>query len=72
MADLTLYGADYSVYTRIVRLVMEELELEYETIETDIFNPGAWPQIQHVIGSEYSLSIMFHHHDGVSHIAKSK
>lgn len=43
MAALKLYGADYSVYTRIARLVLEELGLEYETIATDIFTPAAWP-----------------------------
>ena len=43
MSDLKLYGADYSVYTRVARLVLEELHLDYEMIETDIFTPDAWP-----------------------------
>lgn len=43
MAHLKLYGADYSVYTRIARLVLEELKLGYDLIATDIFTPEAWP-----------------------------
>jgi glutathione S-transferase len=35
--DIAVYGAPYSVYTRIVRLVLEEKALPYRLIETDIF-----------------------------------
>jgi glutathione S-transferase len=34
---LTLYGANYSVYVRIARLVLEELGLAHERISIDIF-----------------------------------
>lgn len=34
---LTLYGLAYSVYTRIVRLVLEEKTLPYRLIDTDVF-----------------------------------
>lgn len=43
MKPVTLYGASYSVYTRIARLVMEELELPYRLEEVDIFDPEARP-----------------------------
>ena len=32
-----LWGAEYSVYTRIVRLVLAECEVKYEWVEVDIF-----------------------------------
>jgi glutathione S-transferase len=32
-----LWGAEYSVYTRIVRLVLAECEVKYERVEVDIF-----------------------------------
>ncbi len=34
---LTLYGLDYSVYTRIARLALAEKGIEYELVETDVF-----------------------------------
>lgn len=34
----TLFGAAYSVYVRIVRLVLEELGVRYELAEVDIFS----------------------------------
>ncbi len=38
-----LYGAAYSVYTRIARLVLEEKDVPYRLIETDIFAAGGPP-----------------------------
>ena len=35
-----LFGAPYSVYTRIVRLALEEKGLAYRLVETDIFSPS--------------------------------
>jgi len=37
MTRLTLFGASYSVYVRIVRLVLEELGVRYDLAEVDIF-----------------------------------
>lgn len=34
---VTLYGADYSVYVRIVRLALEEKGVEYRLVPVDIF-----------------------------------
>ena len=38
MGRLTLFGATYSVYVRIVRLVLEEAGIPYELVEVDIFD----------------------------------
>jgi glutathione S-transferase len=35
-----VYGADYSVYVRIVRLVLEEKGVGYELVPVDAFAPG--------------------------------
>ena len=43
MDHVTLYGATYSVFTRIARLVMEEAGVGYRLIEVDIFDPDALP-----------------------------
>ena len=37
MADFKLYGATYSVFVRIVRLVLEETRVPYDLIEVDIY-----------------------------------
>ena len=37
MNRVTLFGASYSVYVRIVRLVLEEIGVPYELVEIDIF-----------------------------------
>ncbi len=39
----TLFGATYSVYTRIPRLVLEEKAVPYRLEEIDIFAPGGPP-----------------------------
>jgi glutathione S-transferase len=36
---VTLYGADYSVYVRIARMVLEEARVPYTLVEVDIFTP---------------------------------
>lgn len=43
MSELTLYGADYSVYTRIVRLVLAEKTLTHRFVELDVFAAGGPP-----------------------------
>ena len=43
MNNVTLYGATYSVFTRIARLVLEEAEVGYRLIEVDIFDREALP-----------------------------
>lgn len=43
MADYLLFGADYSVYTRIPRLVLEEVGATYRLEPVDIFAEGGPP-----------------------------
>ncbi len=43
MNNVTLFGATYSVFTRIARLVLEEAEVGYRLIEVDIFDWDALP-----------------------------
>lgn len=38
MGQATLFGAAYSVYVRIARLVMEEVCMPYDLVEVDIFS----------------------------------
>ncbi|BCH33568.1 glutathione S-transferase [Mesorhizobium sp. L-8-10] len=40
---IRVFGADYSVYVRIVRLTLEEKGIGYELIPVDIFAPGGPP-----------------------------
>jgi glutathione S-transferase len=37
MNQVTVFGASYSVYVRIVRLVLEEIGVPYDLVEIDIF-----------------------------------
>jgi glutathione S-transferase len=43
MNRVTLFGASYSVYVRIARLVLEETGVPYELIEVDIFSKDSLP-----------------------------
>ena len=43
MSEVTVYGATYSVYVRIVRLVLEETRVPYELVEIDIFSKDRLP-----------------------------
>lgn len=43
MSQVTVYGASYSVYVRIVRLVLEEVRVPYELAEIDIFSKDSLP-----------------------------
>ncbi len=43
MSELTVYGLARSVYTRIVRLVLEEKGLAYTLEEVEIFGPSGVP-----------------------------
>ena len=43
MAGSALYGAAYSVYVRIARLVLEEAGAAYDLVELDIFAPETVP-----------------------------
>lgn len=43
MSGMVLFGAAYSVYVRIPRLVLEELGLAYELVEVDIFTKESVP-----------------------------
>jgi glutathione S-transferase len=43
MNRVTVFGASYSVYVRIVRLVLEETAVPYELVEIDIFSKDSLP-----------------------------
>lgn len=43
MTRITLFGAPYSVYVRIARLVLEELGIRYDLAEVDIFSKDGVP-----------------------------
>jgi len=43
MKRATLFGAPYSVYVRIVRLVLEEIGAPYDLVEIDIFSKETVP-----------------------------
>ena len=43
MSEFVVYGARYSVYTRIVLLVLEESEAHYRLEHVDIFDPASLP-----------------------------
>ena len=43
MSEVTVFGASYSVYVRIVRLVLEETRIPYELVEVDIFSKDSVP-----------------------------
>lgn len=38
-----LYGASYSVYVRIIRLVLTECGQPYDLVDVDIFDASKWP-----------------------------
>jgi glutathione S-transferase len=63
-APVFLFGARYSVYTRIARLVLEEKGVGYELVEVDVFAPGGPPPehlARHPFGRIPALR-----HDGVT------
>ena len=43
MSQVTVFGASYSVYVRIVRLALEETRTPYELVEIDIFTRDSVP-----------------------------
>ena len=43
MNRVTVFGASYSVYVRIVRLVLEEIGVPYQLVEIDIFAKETLP-----------------------------
>jgi glutathione S-transferase len=43
MEPARLYGAEYSVYARIARLVLEEAGLPYDLVEVDVFSDHGLP-----------------------------
>jgi len=44
MTNVTLFGASYSVYVRIARLVLEEIGMPYDLVEIDIFARDSVPK----------------------------
>ncbi len=43
MEPATLYGAEYSVYTRLARLVLEEAGVPHGLVEVDVFSDSGLP-----------------------------
>lgn len=43
MAKPTLYGADYSVYVRIVRMALREKRVDHDLVPVDVFTEGGPP-----------------------------
>ena len=43
MTQIALYGAPYSVYVRIARLVLHEIGVNYDLVPIDIFTPDSLP-----------------------------
>ncbi|MER9348466.1 glutathione S-transferase family protein [Mesorhizobium sp. M0227] len=43
MSKPIVYGADYSVYVRIVRLVLKEKDIDYELVPVDVFAADGIP-----------------------------
>lgn len=44
MGKPRVFGADYSVYVRIVRLVLSEKQIDYELAPVDVFAPDGVPE----------------------------
>ncbi len=64
MAKPKLYGADYSVYVRIVRLALAQKDVDHDLVSVDIFaegGPPAWYRDIHPFGR-----IPAFEHDGLS------
>ena len=62
MTDVTVFGAAYSVYVRIVRLALEEKGVPYELQEVDIFADGG-PPAEHVARHPFAKIPAFAHGD---------
>jgi len=59
---VTLYGADYSVYTRIARLALEEKGVAYDFEPVDIFAHGAALE-EYLLRHPFSKIPAFEHED---------
>ena len=55
-----IFGAPYSVYVRVVRLVLEEKGVHYELIPVDIFAPGG-PPPEHMTRHPFGKIPAFEH-----------
>ncbi len=62
MTDVTVFGAAYSVYVRIVRLALEEKGVPYRLEEVDIFADGG-PPTEHVARHPFAKIPAFAHGD---------
>jgi len=62
MGQATLFGAAYSVYVRIARLVMEEVGMPYDRVEIDVFSKDGLPAdyaARHILSAKFRpLSMM--------------
>ncbi len=59
---ITLYGADYSVYTRIARLALLEKGVPYRLEPVDVFAPGG-PPPDHLARQPFGRIPAFRHDD---------
>ena len=62
MADVTVFGAAYSVYARSVRLALEEKRVPYRLEEVDVFGPGGAPA-DHLARHPFGRIPAFRHGD---------
>ena len=58
-----VFGAGYSVYVRVVRLVLDEKRVTYELVEIDVFSPDG-PPPEHVAHRHPFGRIPAFEHDG--------
>ncbi|MFM0594433.1 glutathione S-transferase N-terminal domain-containing protein [Paraburkholderia dilworthii] len=57
---VTLYGAAWSVYVRIVRLALEEKHVKYDLVEVDVFSKTGVPE-DHFTRHPFSRVPAFEH-----------
>jgi glutathione S-transferase len=62
MDDVTLFGLERSVYTRIVRLVLEEKAVAYTLRETEIFGSDGVPA-EHLVRHPFGRIPALRHGD---------
>ena len=60
MSQVTLYGAAYSAYVRMARLVLEEKGVPYDLVEVDVFAEGG-PPAEHFARQPFGKIPAFDH-----------
>lgn len=62
MANVTVFGAAYSVYVRSVRLALEEKQVKYRLAEVDVFAAAGAPP-EHLVRQPFGRIPAFEHGD---------